>query len=122
MRLNCNHYDTCFPDYFGGHHAPYLQIPVWPGMGMKDIKQSLIDELNQDAIGGSLDWSGLTSERLHKAMRAAINRLRPAVKGTRRFFTDLPEPDGGDCETVYAYFVFLDDSGRFDAIDWLGGE
>lgn len=121
MKLHAVHYDTCPPDYFGGHHAPFLQIPVYGGMTLKQIKKSLLSELDEGAIGGSLDWELQESVRLHAAMRAAINRIAPNVKGQREFFTHLR--DRQECEdTLYAYFVFVDGNGQFYNIDFLGGE
>lgn len=120
MKLNACHYDTCLSDYFGGHHAPYLQIPIHKGMTLKAIKESLLSELNQGAIGGSLDWEEQQSERLYKAMKAAIKRMQPREKGQRKFFNDLEETaDDECCEPIYAYFVFLDDDNRFYNIDWI---
>ena len=107
-KLDCCHYDTCLPDYFGGHPLPWLCIPVYRGMTLKDVKSSLLSEANQGAFGGARDYETLESEGFYRRVRAAINRIEPAVKGTRRFFLDL-EPDPDDCgESVYAYFVFME--------------
>jgi len=120
MKLECLHADTCLPDYWGGHHLPHVQIPVYHGMTLKAIKESLRSELNQGAIAGSSDDARLLAgdivaageemraHNLEKAARAAINRMRPNVKGTRRFFLDLEkEESDNDCiDSVYAFFVF----------------
>lgn len=122
MRLNAIHYDTCFPSYFGGHHAPYLQIPVYKGISLKEIKQSLLSALNEGAVGGALDWELQQSQRLYKAMKAAINRIAPNVNFNH--LHDCKDYEHCCCcdGSVHAYFVFLDDYGRFFSIDFLGGE
>jgi len=109
--LECLHADTCLPDYWGGHHLPHVQIPVYPGMTLKEIKAELHSELNQGAVGGSdertRDDSGPVGDLWFKKAHAAVNRLKPATKGQRTFFTDLEEPsDDDDTNSVYAFFVF----------------
>ena len=44
MKLECLHADTCLPDYWGGHHLAHVQIPVYRGMTLKAIKESIRDE------------------------------------------------------------------------------
>lgn len=111
-KLECCHYDTCLPDYFGGHHLPYLVLLPRKGMSLKDIKSELKSEANQGAYGGSLDYEIQESDIFHKRVIAAINRIKPAVKGQRAFFNDLDDldeqgDDYDDChDTVCAYFVF----------------
>lgn len=122
MKLECAHADTCLPDYWSGHHLPHVQIPVYHGMTLKAIKESLRFELAQGAIAGSSEdarllaghsveaWEEMRAHNLDKAARAAINRMRPNVKGTRRFFLDLEKEDpDNDCwDSVYAFFVFVE--------------
>lgn len=117
MKLHAVLYDTCLPDYFGGHHAPVISIPVYAGMTLKQIKISLLSELDEGFVGGSLDWDLQKSVRLHAAMKAAIRRIAPNVKGKRKFFTHI-----GNRQDCYAFFVFLDGKGQFHGIDFLGGE
>jgi len=107
-KLECFHYDTCLPDYFGGHHLPYLILLPRKGMSLKDIKAELKSEANQGAFGGSLDYETQQSDIFHKRVNAAINRIKPSVKGQRTFFNDLDEQsDESDCcDPVQAYFVF----------------
>lgn len=116
-KLNAHHYDTCLSDYFSGHHAPHLQIPVWKGMTLKEIKQSLLDELNIGYIGGSFDYELRENEAFHARIKAAINRIK-SQRRQRKFFMDLEETDDDD-HTVYAFFVFLDDNQRFDEEDFI---
>ena len=122
IKLECCHADTCLPDYWSGHHKAHLQIPVYKGMSLKDIKLSLMDELRQGAVMGNdkyaelLSWDMVKPEdekladQVTKAAYAAIKRIMPSKKGQRRFFTDLDEIDeDDDCsEMVYAYFVFIE--------------
>lgn len=118
MKYELQHADTCLPDYWPGHHRAHVRIPVWPGMSGKDIRESLKSEINEGAVMGGDTLAGLLSdcpppgrekdaERAHKAAIAAVNRMRPAVKGTRRFFLDIDSPSE-DEDTVYAFFVFVE--------------
>lgn len=117
--LDCQHADTCLPGYWCGHHLPHLQIPVHRGMTLREIKKALVDEVIQGAFMGATDDVRLLTadwvperdvaraNNLNKAVHAAIQRIKPAVKGTRTFFKDLEDGDE-DSPTVYAYFVFVD--------------
>lgn len=115
MKLECLHADTCLPDYWGGHHLAHIQIPVYRGMTLKAIKESIRDELRMGAVCGNDEIARLLSDdcvtdekradQVTRAAYAAVNRIKPARKGQRRFFTDLEEQDE-DSESVYAYFVF----------------
>lgn len=121
MKLDCVHADTCLPDYWGGHHLPHVQIPVWRGMHLSEVKAAIRSEIRQGAVMGAYDDARLLSadmvrpdeekraDQLTRAAYAAVNRLRPAAKGKRRLFEDL-EPAGDDDSdvTVYAYFVFVE--------------
>lgn len=119
MKIEVCHADTCLPDYWGGHHMPHVQIPVYPGMPLADIKRAIRSELVQGAVAGSDDNARLLSadmvrpeeekraDRLTRAAYAAVNRMRPARKGQRRFFTDIEAPTDDCCESVYAFFVFV---------------
>lgn len=121
MKLNCCHYDLCLPDYFPGHHAPWAYVPIYGPMTLKAIKEYLINEINQGAIGGYRDTD---NERIYRAMVAAVKRMRFAKKGTRLAFkdVDVPDPDDDWAEPVNAYFVFLDDDDRFNPEDWMEGK
>lgn len=107
-KLECCHVDTCLPDYFGGHRLPFLVLCPRKGMSLKDIKAELKSEANRGAFGGSLDYEIQESDIFHKRVNAAINRIKPAVKGQRTFFNDLDEQTDEDdcCDSVCAYFVF----------------
>lgn len=88
-------------------------------MTLKQIKESLAYEVRQGAIAGSERLAYLLSsdfvspeeekeaDKAVKAAYAAIRRIKPAVKGKRKFFTDLEKDIDDDCESVYAYFVFM---------------
>jgi hypothetical protein len=122
MKLELNHVDTCLPDFWSGHHLPHVQIPVYHNMSLKDIKQALRYELSMGYVMGSTDYARLLrddfigakneklADKVTRAAYAAINRIKPANKGQRKFFTDL-EPS--ECEdeigdSVYAFFVFVE--------------
>lgn len=114
--LECCHADTCLADYWSGHHLPHVQIPVWPGMTMAQIKQAIRSEIRQGAVMGSTDDARLLAadmvdpgeerraDMLTRRAYAAVARMKPAKKGQRRFFTDLEQTE--DDESVYAFFVF----------------
>ena len=120
MKLELFHVDTCLSDFWAGHSLPHVQIEVWPGMSMKNIKDALRDELRMGCVMGSDDNARLLSDafvgaenekradQLTRAAYAAINRMRPINKGQRRFFTDLEPIDSEDdtIESVYAFFIF----------------
>lgn len=118
MKLEICHADTCLPVYWPGHHRAHVQIPVIPGMSGKDIRESIRSELAQGAVMGS-DWISrmlsdcvapaeqAEAEKVYRAAIAAANRLRPARKGQRKFFTDIDASDE-DAETVYAFFVIVE--------------
>lgn len=120
MKLDICHVDTCLPDYWRGHHKAHLSIPVYRGITMKEIKRQLMSELAHGAIMGSdtvasflaCEYCNPEDEKfcisIHKAAMAAINRLKPAIKGKRKFFLDLEENQEDDDCTVYAYFVFVE--------------
>lgn len=117
--LECCHADICLPDYWSGHHLPHVQIPVYPGMTLKAIKQAIKDELRQGAVAGSTDEARMLSadlvrpdeekqaDRVTRAAYAAVNRMKPAKRGQRRFFKDI-EPSDESSNTVYAFFVFME--------------
>lgn len=117
-KLELCHADTCLPDYWSGHHRAHLQIPVYAGMTLKAIKQALKNEISQGVVMGSERLAYLLSadmvkseeekdaDAATKAAYAAINRMKPAKKGQKRFFTDL-EPGDENSDEVYAFFVFM---------------
>lgn len=117
-KLECAHVDTCLPDYWSGHHLPHVQIPVYNGMTLKEIKEQIKIELSQGAVAGSnndafllaSDFVGPENEKdadqIFKAAIASVNRLKPATKGQKKFFTDL-EQTSEDDESIYAFFVFV---------------
>jgi len=120
MKLECVHADTCLPDYWSGHHLPHVQIAVYPGMTLAEIKRDIRSELSQGAVMGSSENARLLSadmvapgeekqaDRLTRAAYAAVNRISPAKKGQRRFFTDIEETAEDGAESVYAFFVFVE--------------
>ena len=109
-KLKCKHADTCLPCFWGGHHLAHVQIPVYPRMTLKAIKAALHSELNQGAIGGNepltQDDSGPEGDAWFRRAHAAVNRIKPAVKGQRLYFNYLEEQTDDDAESVYAFFVF----------------
>lgn len=103
--LECVHVDTCLSCYWGGHHLPHCQIPVYPGITLKEIKRSLLSEVSEGAIAGEWGYNTLENTAYLNKLRAAIRRIKPAKKGQRTFFKDIEE-GGESSETVYAFFIF----------------
>ncbi|MDC0600085.1 hypothetical protein OAO65_02125 [Flavobacteriales bacterium] len=91
------------PDYFGGHHLPYLQIPVDGETTKEQLKQQLKDELNQGAIGGNQLYDVTESDLFHYLANQAINHL---VINSELPFEEL-EPFNEHDESVYAYFLLI---------------
>lgn len=117
--LEWAHADTALPDYWQGHHLPHISIPVHKGMTLKQIRAAMIDEIMYGQVSGSCDVARILqadwlppieyklAEAFTRAAYAAVNRMKPARKGQRKFFMDL-EPEQDDYNTVYAYFVLRD--------------
>lgn len=114
------HVDTCLPDYWTGHHLPHVQIPVYRGISLKEIKELIRHELRHGYVMGTCDDARLLSadmvrpeeekrsDYLTRKAYAAVNRIKPAKKGQRKFFLDLEETSDESADTVYAFFVFLE--------------
>lgn len=98
------HTDTCLSDYFSGDSRPWLCIPIYAPMWLKEIKEALLSELNQGAIGGHYD----DSDQFYNAAKAAINRLsnNPGFRG--KHFKDIEVPPDEWYEPCYAYFVLIE--------------
>ena len=119
MKIECVVPDVCLSDYWGGHHLPHVQVPVYHGMKVKDFKAAIRDEVKQGYVMGSNDDAMLLSAHflspdeeqravdLTEAIYAAINRIRPARKGAKTLFRDLGKCDDEDTESVYAFVVFV---------------
>jgi len=114
-KLICAHADTCLSCYWGGHHLPHIQVPVHRGMHLSELRAALHSELNEGAVAGNdprtRDDSGVEGDVWYMRAHAAVNRIRPAIKGKRRMFEDLEQVDSEDdsVEPVYAFFVFQPD-------------
>lgn len=118
MKLTAAHADTCLPSFWGGHHLPHVQVIVHKGMTLGAVKQALNNELNEGALMGSNvgddAWSsGPDGEAWYEAALLAISEI--GVWDDRGdetpLFTDLEEEteDDDGCESVYAFFVFVED-------------
>lgn len=112
--VECLHVDTCLPSYWGGHHLPHVQIPVWRGMKIGDVRRGIRSELSQGCVMGSTEEARLLqadvvqpeeadlAEFLFEKVCKAVEKMR---SNKRRLFTDL-ESGEEDSESVYAYFIF----------------
>ena len=120
--LECWHADTCLSDYWGGHHLAHVQVPVWNGMSLVELKKALMSELNEGAVAGSgypgdhdEQWYAAASDAVH-----AIEAKTPAA-AANLFPLLIPQGDDDDVPTVYAFFVFLpteapDEEGEDDGL------
>jgi len=123
IKFECCHADTCLSDYWSGHHLPHVQIPVWRGMTLAQVKSAIKNELNLGAIAGSTDNARLLSvdmvrpdeekqaDQVTRAAYAAVNRMRLADKQKRKLFMELEESkdeNDGCSDSVYAFFVFVE--------------
>lgn len=121
IKFECCHADTCLSDYWSGHHLPHVQIPVYRGMTLKDVKRSLRSELSQGAVMGSTDAARLLSigpfvpyseayvDQLNEAACAAIDAIELRDPENDHCFMDLEESTDEDCsDSVYAFFVFVE--------------
>lgn len=85
---------------------PHVQIAVYKGMTLKDIKEGLLTELHSDAVGGAT-FDPSDSE-WYKAAIGAVNELTPKNPSQETFFNDLEESDDESCgDSVYAFFIFV---------------
>ena len=115
-QLECCHADTCFPDYWGGHHLAHIQVPVYNGMSLAELKKALMSELNEGAVDGS-DAPHDYDEQWYAAARFAVQAIEafavraieaktPAAAAENLFPLLIPQGDDDDVPTVYAFFVF----------------
>ena len=115
--LECCHADTCFPDYWGGHHLAHVQVPVWNGMSLAELKKALMAELNEGAVAGA-GYPGDHDEQWYAAARDAVQAIEafavraieaktPAAAADNLFPLLVPQTeDDDDVPTVYGFFVF----------------
>lgn len=122
IKFECCHADTCLPDYWSGHHLPHVQIPVYRGMTLNDVKSALHSESSQGAVLGSTDNARLLSagvmvpyseeyvDQLNNAISASIDAIELTDSQNDHCFMDLEESeeDNDCCESVYAFFVFVE--------------
>ena len=105
--LECCHADTCLSDYWGGHHLAHIQVPVWNGMSLAELKKALMSELNEGAVAGA-GYPGDHDEQWYAAARDAVQAIEAkTAAGADNLFPLLePQGDDEDAPTVYAFFVF----------------
>ncbi len=102
--LIISHYDTCLPDYFSGHHLPYIQIPAYK-MTLESLKQALKQEAGQYIANLGDD----ISDELYAAILSAIDDIT-LLDGVDTVFDnidsdDVDEFDGEYYPTLFAYFL-----------------
>ncbi len=104
--LIISHYDTCLPDYFSGHHLPYIQIPAYK-MTLESLKQALKQEAGEFIVNLGDD----ISEELYNAILSAIDDIT-LLDGVTTVFDNIDSDDVDEfagefisCWIVYAYFL-----------------
>jgi len=105
--LECCHADTCLSDYWGGHHLAHVQVLVWNGMSLAELKKALMSELNEGAVAGA-GYPGDHDEQWYAAARDAGQAIEAkTAAGADNLFPLLePQGDDEDAPTVYGFFVF----------------
>ncbi len=105
--LIISHYDTCLPDYFSGHHLPYIQIPAYK-MTLESLKQALKQEAGEYIV--NLNDEDISDE-LYTAILSAIDNIA-LLDGVTTVFDNIDSDDVDDAagefihvDTVYAYFL-----------------
>lgn len=114
MKVSIVHADTCYSDFWPGHHRPHICIPAYR-QSFANVRRSLESEIRQAAVMGSDDDARLLSsdmvrdsevkraDQLTRKVYAAIRRdIRPAKKGNRLAFRDNAPDD-----EAMGYFVIL---------------
>ena len=126
--LECCHADTCLSDYWGGHHLAHVQVPVWNGMSLAELKKALMSELNEGAVAGA-GYPGDHDEQWYAAARDAVQAIeaKTAAGADNLFPLLVPQTEDDDVPTVYGFFVFrhvrevhpteAEDDGRPDEAD-----
>jgi hypothetical protein len=106
MKIELQHYDTCLSDYFGGHHNPVIQIPIYAPMWLKEIKEALLNELSMtyDHYEHSVETEDF--DQWYKAAQTSIKRLTNASGFRGKHFKDIELPIDDMAEPCYAYFIF----------------
>jgi hypothetical protein len=109
-KLECNFYDVCFPSYFGGHYKPIIQIPIYAPMYLKEIKEALLNELNE--LYNHYEYSVETKdfEAWFNAACIAVTRITNAPGFKGKHFKDIEFCDDDDDDDdfigcCYAYFI-----------------
>ena len=107
-RLTISHADTCLPDYWSGHHLAHVSIPVYAGMTPADIRAALHSEVSASAFAGNVAYTTLETDEWHAACHAAIDAMTFHSGDGATYFNHLEDDDGAG-DSVYAYFVFIND-------------
>ena len=118
MKLTASHADTCLPSFWGGHHLPHIQVTVHKGMSLGELKADLKSELVNGCVMGA-DAPADDNEEWFTAAKEAIDQIEahesapnPGNKpDDATLFNDLEEVDEDDdgSESVYAFFVFMEE-------------
>ena len=98
-------HDVCLPSYFGGHHLPAIQVPLYEPMTIADIKKEMKSEVNQ--MWDHYEYQDVDFDELMIAIDEVTNA--DGLDDSHLHFTDVEFLDEDDfdlgCESVCAYFV-----------------
>lgn len=113
MKLTAAHADTCLPSFWGGHHLPHIQVTVHKGMSLGELKAELKSELVNGCVMGA-DAPADDNEEWFTAAKEAIDQIEATAdtgNDETPLFNNLEEEteDDDGCESVYAFFVFVED-------------
>jgi len=104
------HIDTCLPDYFGGHHLPNFNIPVYKGMTYYDLKQQMLSGYFTDHIE---ELNGKEEEEFIREVEYLFNGVD--------LESVLPEVEDRE-EEMEVMEDYINDVCMFFVIEGLGGE
>ena len=107
MTIKLSFVDACFPDYFGGHHLPVLQVPVDGTTTRQQIADMLHSELSMGVIDYQLDESSISHDDVHLAIDECVffDEMR---KPEDVVFPDLDVYSEDSCDdSVYVFFVIV---------------
>ena len=110
MNLELCFADVCLSCYWSGSNKMHLQVPVYKGMTLEEIKDGLRYEVAAGAIGGGDSLADSFRDdcpQVYQALENAIENLEPSNQKQETFFNDLEEEDDADDSsmTVYAFFI-----------------
>ena len=105
-QITVHFYDSCLPDYFGGHHKPVLQYPVDGATTRKELYSGLLSELAEGIIDWDIEQNNLDYDAIREAIKECIF-FKPECNDNDILFPDLEKYEEleSDDYSCYAFFV-----------------